>query len=129
MKAYNETQEENEPLLYMCKHMAAALFFQMCAKERLESSFSIFFLSKKKKSIFLTIHKKICLNPNLPQDSNVLFFKCHYLQEKMLFKIRKQSLYCPTTQFFGSVFAKTILVMHSHSLQFLVIPFVSRGNH
>lgn len=48
MKAYNETQEENEPLLYMCKHMAAALFFQMCAKERLESSFSIFFLSKKK---------------------------------------------------------------------------------
>lgn len=58
MKAYNETQEENEPLLYMCKHMAAALFFQMCAKERLESSFSIFFLSKKKNQFFLQFIKK-----------------------------------------------------------------------
>lgn len=69
------------------------------------------------------------MNLKLPQDSNVLFFKCHYSHRKMLSEIRKQSLHWPPRQFFGSVFAKTVLVMHSHPWQIWFIQFGSRGNH
>lgn len=94
-------------------------------------SLSIFFLSKKKKKIIFSYNsKKVCLNFKLPQDSNVLFFKYHYLQEKNVIQDKKAVTTLTTnTEFFCSVFSKTILIMYSHCLQIWFIQFVSTGSH
>lgn len=52
-----------------------------------------------------------------------------YTSKKALQDKKAATIMTTNIEFFGSVFAKNILVMYSHFLWFLLIQVVSRGNH
>lgn len=128
MKAYNETQKKKKTVI--CKPVAA-LFFHKCPKECLESivfSYSSY-LKKKKNQFFLQFIKSLSEPQASPRCKCFIFQMPLLTRENVIQDKKAVTTLTTNTEFFGSVFAMTILAMYSHCLQIWFIQLVSRGNH